>query len=205
MDEGALVIVPDPTNTDTFQVVVLDESKVGERLTRWLNEHEKTLWGEGLHGRKLTWPSHTSIRADARVLHLHALMMLFYRRRINPEVWEKDITKFPVGMWDRDDRWIRRSALVALVEKIGEIGPEGAFLKRRLASFDAEGNIREEETKKFAERVSKALGRQEYIDNFCSGSPFEILGEGDDSDTSDLTKDTDEDTDTSGWNEYEAE
>ncbi|KAL5395501.1 hypothetical protein PMIN06_005516 [Paraphaeosphaeria minitans] len=91
MDEGGLVIVPDPSNPESWKkqlrAVVLDEALKSKPLDK-LNPRLGT-YGN-LHMRKLTWSDAISTRPRRRFLYFFFLMTLFRRRRYNVAGWEKD-------------------------------------------------------------------------------------------------------------------
>ncbi|KEF60196.1 uncharacterized protein A1O9_05046 [Exophiala aquamarina CBS 119918] len=115
LDDGRMVIVPDPTDNNEFMSIILSQDLLNDsRLCPAVDAPYSTI-----HKRRLQFQ--TAARPGKRYLYMHALLSLFRRRRYDVLGWENDRQQvFNGQIWATPGKWARRSMVEALALEIGD-------------------------------------------------------------------------------------
>ena len=115
-DHGVIVIVPDPTDHNEFMTLILAES--------FLLDDEDVCpaiphpW-RYFHKRRLQFQ--TPARPSKRYLYVHAVLMIFQRKRYDVPGWQRDRDQVFMGqIWATPGKWARKSMVEALAVEMGD-------------------------------------------------------------------------------------
>lgn len=115
LDDGRMVIMPDPTDSNEFISIVLSQDLLRDgKQCPAVNGPWTTI-----HNRRLQFQ--TMARPGKRELYMRALLSVFMRRRYDVPGWESDRGQvFNGKIWAPPGKWARKSMMEALALEIGD-------------------------------------------------------------------------------------